>query len=92
MRRKQGQLVPFEVRVLEALDGQELHGVAIGKALGMSRAYGYATLYKALRRLEGFGHLTSRWEDDQPEGRPRRRLYRRARQAPAQGATTEGME
>ena len=29
----------------------------------------------ALARLEEMGLLDSRWEDDPPDGRPRRRLY-----------------
>ena len=37
------------------------------------------TVYPALRRLEGGGHLESTWEDEaaaHAEGRPRRRVYR----------------
>lgn len=34
------------------------------------------TLYPILGRLTDRGFLETRWEDDPPEGRPRRHLYR----------------
>jgi len=81
MRRKPGQLVPFEESVLAVLGDRELHGVAIAHELGMDRKSGYARLYKALRRLEtdpGIGgRLVSRWEESERQNVPRRRLYRR---------------
>jgi PadR family transcriptional regulator, regulatory protein PadR len=33
------------------------------------------TIYPILLRLEEMGWLASRWDEDTPEGRPRRRLY-----------------
>ena len=33
------------------------------------------TIYPILMRLEEMGWLASRWDEDTPEGRPRRRLY-----------------
>jgi len=56
------------------------HGFGLAHTMreqrGSRALTGHGTLYKALGRLEGFGLLTSRWEDpDAAEGRPRRRLY-----------------
>jgi PadR family transcriptional regulator, regulatory protein PadR len=34
------------------------------------------TLYPILGRLADRGYLVTRWEDEPPEGRPRRHLYR----------------
>ena len=88
MRRKPGQLLDLEARILAAMVGigsaePDVHGFALAKLLtDQSRSRGltsHGTLYKALARLEGAGLLTSRWEDAavaEPEGRPRRRLYR----------------
>jgi PadR family transcriptional regulator len=44
----------------------------------LSRETGLAsgTLYPILGRLTDRGLLETRWEDDPPEGRPRRHLYR----------------
>jgi DNA-binding PadR family transcriptional regulator len=86
MRRKPGQLLDLEVRILsvmvdaERVDVPEIHGFALAQRLadqsGSRRLTGHGTLYKALGRLEEFGMLTSRWEDTEAaEGRPRRRLY-----------------
>lgn len=50
----------------------ELYGWAIIKATGLRGP----TVYRILDRLEDNGWLTSRWEEDAVEGRPRRRLYR----------------
>jgi PadR family transcriptional regulator, regulatory protein PadR len=33
------------------------------------------TIYPILMRLEDMGWLVSQWDEDTPEGRPRRRLY-----------------
>lgn len=33
------------------------------------------TIYPILMRLEDMGWLASRWDEDTPEGKPRRRLY-----------------
>ena len=83
-RRKPGALLPLEVEILEvaaarSLDGEPtFHGFGLAQAMGESRSgklIGHGTLYKALGRLEEMGLLDSRWEDDPPDGRPRRRLY-----------------
>lgn len=90
MRRKPGQLLDLEARILgvavDALvDGgsPEVHGFAIAKRIadreGTKGLTAHGTLYKALGRLEDAGLLGSRWEDPEQaeaEGRPRRRLYR----------------
>jgi DNA-binding PadR family transcriptional regulator len=85
MRRKKGQLVPFEQRILDVLGDREMHGIALAKDLGLVRGRSnYARLYKALRRLETHADLgrqiVSRWESSMVEGRPRRRLYQRRAQ------------
>ena len=64
-------------RVLETLlDGpnREYYGLEIGEAAGLRSG----TVHPILARLEGYGWLTSRWEDVDPseEGRPPRRYYR----------------
>jgi PadR family transcriptional regulator, regulatory protein PadR len=63
-------------RVLEALldDPQrELYGLEIGEAAGLRSG----TVHPILARLEGYGWLSSRWEDvdASAEGRPARRYY-----------------
>ena len=85
-RRKPGTLLPLEREILEAAlsmqrsgDGT-FHGFGLAQTLreqaGSRSLTAHGTLYKALGRLETFGLLTSRWEDDAAaEGRPRRRLY-----------------
>src|SRR3954467_2473554 len=62
--------------VLEALlaDPQrELYGLEIGEAAGLRSG----TIHPILARLEGYGWLSSRWEDidASAEGRPPRRYY-----------------
>jgi DNA-binding PadR family transcriptional regulator len=85
-RRKPGTLLPLEVEILDVAlamirAGQDdFHGFALAQAMreqsGSRALTSHGTLYKALSRLEGFGLLTSRWEDTAaPEARPRRRLY-----------------
>ena len=88
MRRKPGQLLDLEVRILTtmvrgAADGDEIHGFALARSLadhpGSRGLTSHGTLYKALARLETAGALSSRWEEGttaEHEGRPRRRLYR----------------
>jgi DNA-binding PadR family transcriptional regulator len=89
MRRKAGQLLDLEVRILSVMvdasrtPSPEVHGFALAQRLadqsGSKRLTGHGTLYKALGRLEEAGLLESRWEDParaEAEGRPRRRLYR----------------
>jgi DNA-binding PadR family transcriptional regulator len=80
-RRKPGALLPLELEILEAALAlrDEFHGFALARALrehsGSRALTAHGTLYKALGRLEQRGLLRSRWEDDAPAGRPRRRLY-----------------
>jgi PadR family transcriptional regulator, regulatory protein PadR len=85
-RRTPGTLLPLEQEILATAlalhrAGQAtVHGFALAQAMrqraGSRALTAHGTLYKALGRLEGFGLLSSRWEDPAPvEGRPRRRLY-----------------
>lgn len=89
MRRKDGDLLPLEVSILESArelqnaGNGEFHGFAIAKTIRereQARALtAHGTLYKALARMENRGLLESRWEDAvvaAGENRPRRRLYR----------------
>lgn len=89
MRRKQGQLIPIEVSVLEAGIRLRSHGTAsfhgfliateIKEREDARLLTAHGTLYRALDRLEKAGFLQSEWEDPllaAAEGRPRRRLYR----------------
>jgi PadR family transcriptional regulator len=48
------------------------HGYDIARRAGLASG----TLYPILGRLADRGLLDTRWEDDPPEGRPRRHLYR----------------
>ena len=62
--------------VLEALlaaQGRERYGLEIGDAAGLRSG----TVHPILARLEGYGWLSSRWEDidASAEGRPARRYY-----------------
>src|ERR687893_3209250 len=85
-RRKPGTLVPLEIEILAVAVSMlrsgraTFHGFGIAQAMRDQRASpsltAHGTLYKALGRLEEFGLLSSRWEDQSAvEGRPRRRLY-----------------
>ncbi len=85
-RRKPGTLLPLETEILGLAlsmvrSGEAtFHGFALAHAMreqrGSRALTGHGTLYKALGRLEGFGLLSSHWEDaGAAEGRPRRRLY-----------------
>ena len=84
-RRKAGVLLPLEREILEVAmslrtsGDPTFHGFALAQAMrtesGSRSLVSHGTLYKALGRLEEFGLLTSRWEDPQSGGRPRRRLY-----------------
>lgn len=88
MRRRPGEILPFEASILDASQRihraglDTFHGFALAKVLaddhgGSLTAHG--TLYKALGRLEARGLLASEWEAPEiavAEGRPRRRLYR----------------
>jgi DNA-binding PadR family transcriptional regulator len=89
MRRKAGQLIPFEVSVLEAAAALHrggttvFHGFLLAKMMKtvsdtrLLTAHG--TLYRALHRLERAELIEAFWEDPHEaakEKRPRRRLYR----------------
>lgn len=83
-RRRPGALLPLEVEILHAAlsmqrDGDVLfHGFGLAQSMGEDaggRLIGHGTLYKALGRLEQMGLLSSHWEQEPPDGRPRRRQY-----------------
>lgn len=85
-RRKEGTLLPLEIRVLEiAQQGHSkqtpLYGFALASALsedGGKSLTGHGTLYKALARMTDAGLLETVWEDPEiaeAQRRPRRRLY-----------------
>ena len=60
--------------ILRAMAAGHRHGFEIMEASGLPSG----TVYPALRRMESWGHATSRWEDAvdaHARGRPRRRLY-----------------
>jgi len=89
MRRKKGELIAIEIKILEVAaagirSGEGwLHGYALAKLMADESSSGkltaHGTLYKALGRLAESGLLESSWEDPEAaltEGRPRRRLYR----------------
>jgi len=52
--------------------------IASGQRYGIARQTGLCsgTLYPLLLRLAERGYLDTRWEQDPPQGRPRRHLYR----------------
>ena len=88
VRRKPGQLLPLEHRVLSAAaeihrsDERAFHGYAMARQLqgnlGGRRLTSHGTLYKALSRLHRAGLLSATWENSESaasEDRPRRRLY-----------------
>jgi DNA-binding PadR family transcriptional regulator len=61
--------------VLKALHGHPAewrYGYDLARETGLASG----TLYPLLARLSDSGLLETRWEDDVPEGRPRRHLYR----------------
>src|SRR5262252_7337812 len=47
-----------------------------GYDLARETALKSGTLYPILVRLADRGYLDTRWEEEQPQGRPRRHLYR----------------
>src|SRR5512133_2557453 len=87
MRRRAGQLLGLEVKILEMaliLKGQghpRFHGFHMATQLdgaGASTLIAHGTLYKALSRLEEGGLLARQWEDPEvaeAEARPRRKYY-----------------
>lgn len=63
--------------VLQALDGGYMYGFDIADVTGLRGG----TVYPILRRLEGGGFVSSRWElvgASREEGRPPRKYYRLA--------------
>ena len=48
------------------------HGYALARTTGLASG----TLYPVLIRLHGRGLLEASWEEEAPQGRPRRHLYR----------------
>jgi len=88
VNRRKNELIAIETAILAAAlqllrDGQpEFHGFLLAKtiegAVDGPSLLGHGTLYKALKRLEERGFLTSRWEGqvagDRTRG-ARRRLY-----------------
>ena len=68
---------------LLASPGGWRHGYDIARRTGLASG----TLYPILGRLSDGGLLETRWEDDPPEGRPRRHLYRLTTEGAALAAT-----
>ena len=69
------RLSPQTLSVLDALAAapdEWRHGYDVAKATGLKSG----SLYPILIRLQERGLLEARWEDETPEGRPRRHLYR----------------
>jgi DNA-binding PadR family transcriptional regulator len=66
---------PQTLAVFAALHDHPAHwryGYDISRETGLASG----TLYPILGRLADRGLVETRWEDDPPEGRPRRHLYR----------------
>ena len=67
--------IPTQLVLGELLDDaqRERYGLEIGEAAGLRSG----TVHPILARLEGYGWVTSRWEevDASAEGRPARRYY-----------------
>ena len=68
---------------LLASPGGWRHGYDMARRTGLASG----TLYPILGRLSDGGLLETRWEDDPPEGRPRRHLYRLTAEGAALAAT-----
>ncbi len=60
------------------------HGYDLARQTGLKSG----TLYPILVRLADRGYLETRWEDERPQGRPRRHLYRLTATGAAWAATT----
>jgi len=60
------------LNALRDLPGQWRYGYDIARQTGLKSG----TLYPIMARLADRRLLETRWEDDPPEGRPRRHLYR----------------
>jgi DNA-binding PadR family transcriptional regulator len=73
MRRKKGQLVELERQIIEFAKTKEgFYGYELIKELDIKYN---GTLYRALRRLEIFGYLSSEWDSQANTNTPRRRIY-----------------
>jgi DNA-binding PadR family transcriptional regulator len=57
---------------LAAEPGEWRHGYELGQAIGLKAG----TLYPILIRLAERGQVEAKWEQDAPQGRPARHLYR----------------
>ena len=74
-RRKQGELIPIEKKILEEAESKP-EGVFYGyEILDKLNAKHNATVYRALRRLEDRGYIESRWENSNGS-LPNRRVYK----------------
>ena len=62
-------------------------GWRYGYDIALRTGLASGTLYPILGRLSDGGLLETRWEDDPPEGRPRRHLYRLTAAGAALAAT-----
>jgi PadR family transcriptional regulator PadR len=74
MQRRRGPS-PQMVAVLHALDeraGEHRHGYELCRALDLKAG----TVYPLLIRLAERGLVETEWEQDPPQGRPARHLYR----------------
>jgi DNA-binding PadR family transcriptional regulator len=60
------------------------HGYDLARETGLKSG----TLYPILVRLADRGYLETRWEEEQPQGRPRRHLYRLTASGVARAAAT----
>jgi PadR family transcriptional regulator, regulatory protein PadR len=59
------------LRVLHSAAGDPVWGFRIIERTGQPPG----TVYPVLKRLQEAGWVAAEWEAEQPEGRPRRRLY-----------------
>ena len=74
--------MPLERTILEVTQAskargqQEFYAYQMAARIAMRGGIRSGALYRALRRLEAMGYVTSRWETPALEGsRPRRRYY-----------------
>jgi DNA-binding PadR family transcriptional regulator len=81
MRRKQGELIPLERKIIEhiARNNREFYGYEIASELRYKDSVnllGNGTIYRALNRLEKFGILTSHIVVNDRPNTPNRKYYR----------------
>lgn len=72
MARRPSPQTQAIVQALAAAPGTWRYGYELGQQVGLKAG----SLYPILIRLHERGLLDSRWEDEQPQGRPPRHLYR----------------